>query len=269
MPYKFVACLSLWAEWLKNSELFLFASVLPLSVSWPICFGSTSRFSKYLNASYSSTESSHEGKGKEKKYKKDKGCSSPQLTYLILFLLQWHLESKVAPDHIWQRTTAALMPMGLNLVVCLATPCDGTACLLNHLSKGKTDWDVTRVSPTLNICIYREHCGKSFFSFFFLPIIIQYGFARQSIYWQHFHLIFSAFDVHLCCVCATLLLHVVESVFVVSLCMPPPKVCVCGRRDGAPGVVYDKRIDVNVYRSHSHAMLLCACESKQTTSLEF
>lgn len=145
--------------------------MLPLSVSWPICFGSTSRFSKYLNASYSSTESAQEGKGKEKKYKKDKGCSSPQLTYLTLFLLQWHLESKVTPDHIWQRTTAALMPMGLNLVVCLATPCDGTACLLNHLSKGKTDWDVTRVSPTLNICIYREHCGKSFFFFsFFCPL---------------------------------------------------------------------------------------------------
>lgn len=135
----------------KEQWIFLFASVLPLSVSWPICFGSTSRFSKYLNASYSSTESAQEGKGKEKKYKKDKGCYSPQLTYLTLFLLQWHLESKVAPDHIWQRTTAALMPMGLNLVVCLATPCDGTACLLNHLPKGKTDWDVTRVSPTLNI----------------------------------------------------------------------------------------------------------------------
>lgn len=69
--------------------------------------------------------------------------------------------------------------------------------------------------------------------------------------------------------CVTLLLHVVDSIFVVSLCRPPPKVCVCGRRDGAPGVVYDKRIDVNVYRSHSHAVLLCACESKQTTSLEF
>lgn len=251
----------------KEQWIFLFASVLPLSVSWPICFGSTSRFSKYLNASYSSTESAQEGK--EKKYKKDKGCSSLQLTYLTLFLLQWHLESKVAPDHIWQRTAAALMPMGLNLVVCLATPYDGTAGLLNHLSKGKTDWDVTRVSSTLNICIYREHCGKSVFFFPFLPIIIQYGFALQSIYWQHFYLIFSAFDVHLCCVCVTLLLYVVESVDVVSLCMPPPKVCVCGRRDGAPGVVYDKRIDVNVYRSHSHAVLLCACESKKTTSSEF
>lgn len=34
--------------------------------------------------------------------------------------------------------------------------------------------------------------------------------------------------------------------------------CVCvgeGGGEGAPGVVCDKRIDVNIYRSHSHAML--------------
>lgn len=146
------------------------------------------------------------------------------------------------------------MPVGLNLVVCLATPYDGTVGLLNHLSKAKLTRMWQDSTPPLNIWICREQSGRSSLFFFFAhyhSVWICSSKYTLTVFLPRFPCFWCPFVS-----CASpCFLRVVASVVSLRVCAPPLKVCVCGRREGAPGVVYDKRIDVNVYRSHSHAVL--------------